>query len=102
MTLLTDGLAQMVSHKADVGPAEPASEQRRFARFGRSLIGLLDFVICVFLLSLFFQGTVPGVQPLREAFRQIYSFMMDPNNLVITGAICVRLILYGFSRCLSR
>ena len=96
------GLPQMVSREVDAISATPASKQARFPRMGRAIIGFLDFVICVFLLSLFFQGTVPGMQALREAFRQVYSFMFEPDNLVISAAIGIRLTIYGFSRCLSR
>lgn len=63
-----------------------------------SLFSLADFLFLVFLLSLFFQGTVPGMQALREAFRQIHSFRLDPDNIVITGVIFVRLIVFGISR----
>jgi len=96
------GVPQMVSREVDAKSAIPGSEHARFPQMGRAIIGLLDFVICVVMLSLFFQGTVPGMQALKEAFRQIYSFMIDPDNLLITGAICIRLTIYGFSRCLGR
>ena len=76
-----------------------AEQQSKFSLLMHSLFSLADFLFLVFLLSLFFQGTVPGMQALREAFRQIYSFLLDPDNIVITGVIFVRLIVFGISRC---
>ena len=84
---------------------ETASEQscspRRLTITARSIVGLLDFLICIYLVSLFFHGTMPGKQQLREAFRQVYSFMLDPANLFITSVIGVRLSLYGISRVIK-
>ena len=84
----------------EVGP--PRIETRSgFSRLLRSFIGLLDFLICVYLVSLFFQGTMPGKQQLREAFRQVYSFMLAPENFMITSIIGLRLSIYGISRYLK-
>ncbi len=44
---------------------------------------------------------MPGKQQLREALRQVYSFMLDPANLFITSVIGVRLSLYGISRVIK-
>jgi hypothetical protein len=86
--------------KTEIGP--PRTESRsRFSGPLRSFIGLLDFLICVYLVSLFFQGTMPGKQQLKEAFRQVYSFMLDPENLIITSVIGLRLSIYGISRHLK-
>ena len=83
--------------KSVTGPLRPESRNRSSGLL-RSLVGLFDFLICVYLVALFFQGTMPGKQQLREAFRQVYSFMLDPDNLVITSIIGVRLSLYGIAR----
>ncbi|MBA62918.1 MAG: hypothetical protein CMJ76_11190 [Planctomycetaceae bacterium] len=64
----------------------------------KSLLGCIDFIICIYLVSLFFQGTMPGKQQLREAFRQLYSFFIDPENLIITSLVGLRLTIYGISR----
>ena len=83
--------------------AGPSRIQTRsgFSGLLRSFIGLLDFLICVYLVSLFFQGTMPGKQQLREAFRQVYSFMLEPENLLVTSIIGLRLSIYGISRHLK-
>ncbi|MBK95640.1 MAG: hypothetical protein CMJ79_07980 [Planctomycetaceae bacterium] len=70
----------------------------RLKTFFKSAIALFDFVLCIYLISLFFQGEIPGRGQLREAFRLLYSFVMQPEHLIITGLIAIRLSIYGFSR----
>ena len=66
-----------------------------------AVVGLLDFVLCVYLVSLFFQGTMPGKQSLRDAFREIYTFLMDPDHLIITMLVGIRLSIYGVGKWMS-
>lgn len=85
---------------ADKTADDQTRRRGRAAGTLRSIAGLLDFIACVYLVSLFFHGDIPGRQQLREAVRQVYTFMLDPKNLLVTSFIGVRLSLYGISRVL--
>ena len=67
----------------------------------RAIVGLMDFMICVYLIALFFHGEIPGKQQFREGFRQVYSFVLNPENLLITTLLGGRLLVYGVSRVLK-
>ena len=81
--------------------AVKGSTNNRLYTLIKSIVGLLDFVICIFVVALFFQGTIPGGSQLREGLREVYSYMLDPKNLVITVIIVVRLSIYGISKALK-